>query len=460
MLYPNQVVRQRPKGKPTRQNPVKPLYELVQRWWTIGRRATLRNVTFVGVTGSCGKTTTVIFIDAILSSLGKTVCCTNESVRYRIEDAIRSTGRSTKFCVGEVGTKGPGDIARQAAYLKPQIGVVTTIGADHYRQFRSLEATATEKGRLVEGLPPDGVAILNADDPHVRAMAARTGARVLTFGLSPEADVRATEVSSAWPERLSLTVTHGADQVRFETRLVGEHWATSVLAALACGIACGMRLKACAEAIGAVQPPFGRYSVHGNGQGATYVLDSLKSPYWTIASGLQFVLNARAPRRTIVFGTISDYPGKASARYRRVARQALEVADRVIFVGAQSGHVDKLRQGDARDRLVSVQTAHQASALLAERVVPGELIYVKASRNADHLERIMLSQLDRVVCWREGCRRIWPVSTAVGTARRRPRPSGWLTPRMPHERAQAALHPRARVLARAGVLRRRVGLCL
>ncbi len=320
-------------------------------------------------------------------------------------DAIRSASRSTKYFVCEVATKAPGGIAHQTGFLKPQIGVVTTVGLDHYKQFRSLEAIATEKGRLVESLPPDGTAILNADDPHVRAMASRTSARVLTFGLSQEADVRATEVSSAFPDRLSLTVTHGEERVRVQTSLVGEHWVTSVLAALSCGVTCGMSLKACAEAIGAVQPALGRYSVHGTDHGATYVLDSAKSPYWTIASGLQFVMNARATRKTIVFGTISDYAGAASKHYRRVARQALEVADRVIFVGAQSGHVDKLRKGDVRDRLLSVQTAHQVSALLAERIVPGELIYVKASRNADHLERIMLSQLDRVVCWREGCRR-------------------------------------------------------
>ena len=79
------------------------------------------------------------------------------------------------------------------------------------------------------------------------------------------------------------------------------------------------------------------------------------------------------------------------------------MADRVIFVGPHSGHVDKLRQSDLRERLLSFQTAYQAGKFLSNSTIPGEIVYVKSSLAADHLERIMLSQLEEVVCWREGC---------------------------------------------------------
>ena len=105
----------------------------------------------------------------------------------------------------------------------------------------------------------------------------------------------------------------------------------------------------------------------------------------------------------MVFGTISDYPGDTTKRYRRVARQALQVADRVVFVGQQAGHMDRFRQGEAENRLFTFGTSYQASDFLARVAVPGELILIKGSLTADHLERIMLSQLDRVVCWRERC---------------------------------------------------------
>ena len=284
---------------------------------------------------------------------------------------------------------------------------MTTIGSDHYVKFRSLEATAQEKGILVERLPEWGTAILNADDPNVIGMARRTRARVLTFGLSPNADVRATDVSSTWPERLALTVAYNGEAVRLHTRFVGTHSTTSLLAAIACGIACGVDLTKCVAAVARAQPVFGRYSIHERSDGATYILDTHKAPFWTIASSYAFISSARATRRTIVFGTISDYPGERSRRYRRIARESLEVADRVIFVGPSAGHVSRLRQGDIRGRLFNFETVYQASAFLADDPLAGELIYVKASVS-EHLERIMLTEIHQVSCWRENCGKGWP----------------------------------------------------
>ena len=310
---------------------------------------------------------------------------------------------TAKFHVQEINAYVLGNVREQVKLIRPHIGVVTTIGSDHYSVYRNLEATAREKGFLVEALPKSGVAILNADDTHVKSMASRTSARVCTFGRSSEADVRAENVSGVWPDRLSLTVTYNNQNVRVETQLVGEHWVASILAAIAAGVACGLELRTCAEAVKEVEPTLGRYSVHIRNDGAAFILDTHKAPHWTIADGLSFVRAARARYKTIVFGTISDYPGANSPRYRRVARDALSVADRVIFVGPMSSHVANLREGDARDRLLTFETAYQASVFLKENIRPNEMIYMKASLVADHLERIMLSQLDEVVCWRERC---------------------------------------------------------
>jgi UDP-N-acetylmuramoyl-tripeptide--D-alanyl-D-alanine ligase len=383
------------------------------------RRFTLRHVTFIAVTGSCGKTTTIALSKAVLSSAG--TCWTRVgSSRWLVAETILSVGASTKFCLQELHASFPGIIGESLSLLKPQIGVVTTVGGDHYTNYRGLEATAREKGQLVERLPQSGVAILNADDPHVLNMAGRTRARLVTFGLSPQADVRAMEVSSVWPDRLSMKVAHQHETIRIETQMVGGHWVTSVLAAIATGIVSGVDLKFCAEAIRTVKPVFGRYSVHRRSDDAAYVLDTHKAPLWTIAPGLAFVRTARAPRKTMVFGTISDYPGARSPRYRRVAREALEVADRVIFVGPQSSHVDKLRRGEVGERVFTFETTYQASAFMAEGCVPAELIYIKASLT-DHLERIMLSQLDEVVCWRERCGK-WPPCTGCKNYRKAARP--------------------------------------
>ncbi len=375
------------------------------RYWSGQlRRRLLVRTTFVGVTGSCGKTTTVSLAADLLATDGSCYCREYQNTPGISATTVLSAPAWSKYCIQEISGDFPGAITAHVGVLKPHIGIVTTVGTDHYTTFRSLEAIAEEKGQLVEALPKRGTAILNADDPNVRAMAARTRARVLLFGLSPDADIRATEVSSVWPDRLSLTVIRGQERVHIQTKLVGEYWTTSILAAMACAIACGIDLETCARIIETFEPTTGRNSIHGEPGGPVFILDNAKAPFWTIPASLAFLAQANAPRKTAVFGTISDMPGRGHKKYRQVARKALEVADRVIFVGPQADAVDKmLRQKGLQERLSSFQTSYQASAFLSENPLADELIYIKASLT-DHLERIMLSQLDRVVCWRERCR--------------------------------------------------------
>jgi UDP-N-acetylmuramyl pentapeptide synthase len=280
-------------------------------WWRARqRRFTRSHVTYVGVTGSCGKTTTTRLIGAVLSSAGECRVDAGRNGERRVIANLLTVGPNTKFCIQELSGSRPGRIRRQASVLKPQIGVITTVGGDHYKNFRTLEATAEEKGQLVASLPADGTAILNADDPHVRAMAARTRAHVITYGLDPGADVRARDVRSTWPERLSLTVMHGGRELHLQTRLLGEYWVTSILAAIACGLARGIDLETCAKAIAACEPVFGRSSVHSLPDGPDHVLETQKAPLWTIANSMAFMRTARAKRKTMVFGTVSDYSGK------------------------------------------------------------------------------------------------------------------------------------------------------
>jgi UDP-N-acetylmuramoyl-tripeptide--D-alanyl-D-alanine ligase len=373
-------------------------------WVAILKRTQMRHATFTAVTGSCGKTTTAYLTAAVLRSSGACHVGIRNNGRKALVKNILSTDADTPFFVHEISGSSPGRIAAHVRILRPEIGIITTVGDDHYRNYRSLEATAQEKGRLVELLPRTGIAILNADDPHVLAMASRTGARVVTYGLSPDADVRATEVTGDWPDRLSLTVLHGRERARIQTRLVGHFWTSSVLAAVGCGIACGIDLRTCARAIEHCEAIFGRYSVHAKPNGPQYVFDH-KAPSWTFPSSFEFIEAARAARKTMVLGTISDYPGATGRRYRKIAKRALEVADRVVFVGPQSHHVRRLKQNGARDRLFVFKTTYQASMFLANHVEPDELVFIKGSLSVDHLERIMLSQVDQVVCWRDRCRR-------------------------------------------------------
>jgi UDP-N-acetylmuramyl pentapeptide synthase len=309
------------------------------------------------------------------------------------------------FCSHEMGSPAPGVMARSVRVLKPRIGVVTHIAEDHRISFRTLEATARDKGKLIEALPALGAAILNADDPRVLSMRERAEAKVITYGLSAHADVRAEAVSCAWPERLSLVVFHASDRVHVRTRLLGEHWTHAILAALATGIVLGIPLEAGARAIEAVDPVEGRMNPVLSADGVTFIQDDWKAPLWTIAGALDFMRQARARRKIVVIGTISDYSGKASRTYPAVARAARESADKVIFVGPLAHCALKARASERDDRILSFSTLHELRNFLDGYATAGDLVLLKGSRHTDHLERLVLARANRISCWRVGCGR-------------------------------------------------------
>lgn len=400
----------------------------IREWLAWRNRARLDRVCFVGVTGSAGKTTTVRLIHAVASRAGPAGIGGHTNSYSGATQAMTQVRSKHRFWVQEVGAHAPGAIAPTHALLRPHIGVVTAVGGDHRTNYRTLEATALEKGMMVELLPATGLAILNADDPFVRAMAARTKARVVLAGMAEDADVRGTVTAMRFPGTLSVEVAAGGRSVLVTTHLVGRHWVFPILAACAAGLEFGITLEDCAAAIADLHPTIGRYSVHRPPNGAVYVLDSIKAPFWTVAAGLALLADAEATRRTAVFGTISDYSGAAGARYRRIAREALDVADRVLFVGRNADSVSRLAAEYGKHRVKTFQTVAALRAFLAANTSDGELIYVKGSQTADHLERLVLADSVGVACWLtrcghhrgcEECRhRIWargtPPSLALG----------------------------------------------
>jgi UDP-N-acetylmuramoyl-tripeptide--D-alanyl-D-alanine ligase len=348
------------------------------------RRLALRHTTVVVVTGSCGKSTTKDLTAGVLRTrLRGFASPLNNNMPWHITRLVLKNRPSHEFCVIELGAAGETllPIEKPLRILQPSIGVVTNIGTDHFTVFRSLDATAEHKGQLIEALRPDGIAVLNADDPRVLGMRSRCRGRVVTYGFGAGADVTGANVTSAWPDRLALDVTAGGRTVHVQTRLCGTHLAPNVLAAIAVGHMMGIPLETAAEGIASVEPFEGRMSPVTTADGITFICDDQKSPMWTIPAALEFLRTARAPRKIVVQGTISDFPGNPGRKIPRVAAAILDYADILLGVGGHATYTLRARaRVDGRLRH-AVSTAEDALAWLQQHARRGDLILLKGSRS-------------------------------------------------------------------------------
>ena len=361
-------------------------------------RSLLSHVIFIGVTGSCGKTTAKEILGAILATQFRGL----KSIgNYNRPPSLARTVLRVRpwheFCVMEIALstrEGRIPLEVSIGLARPQIAVVTAIGKEHLSSYGSIEAIAAEKGKLVSALPPHGTAVLNVDDPHVSAMQARHAGRIISYGMGPDATVRADNVEASWPQRLSFTVHYQSESHHVSTQLCGAHWVPSVLAALAGAIAMQVPLAKAVRAVSTVPPFEGRMNPVMRSDGVTFIVDDAKAPLWTIPTVLQFMKQAQAPRKTIVMGTISDYSGKPERTYVSVARQALEVADHVVFVGHRASKCLKARRHPEDEALQAFYSKEAACDYLRELCRPGDLVLIKGSEY-NHLGTIVEDSLGR-----------------------------------------------------------------
>lgn len=371
-----------------------------------GHRGRLKNTRIVGVTGSCGKTTAKELIYEVLSSKwrgAKNQWTLNRTTNVAM--ALLRLRAHHHFFVQEVSVDFPGYIDGTLRLLRPHVGVVTVIGQDHYRAFRTREAVAAEKGKLIACLPDDGLAVLNADDELVLGMRALTRARCVTYGCSPTADLRAKDLSAAWPERLSFTLLASGERIPVRTRLCGKLWMPSALAALATAVGMGIPPDEAARTLEKIPPTPGRMCPVEVGDGITFIRDDWKSPLWTIPPVLEFMREARAKRKIIVLGNISDYAGGADRKYPAVARQAAEAADAILFVGPQAHLALKARKHVGEGKIEAFDHPKKLNEYLKTFLRAGDLVLIKGSNKADHLERLTLDRVKPVGCWRSRCGR-------------------------------------------------------
>jgi UDP-N-acetylmuramoyl-tripeptide--D-alanyl-D-alanine ligase len=195
----------------------------------------------IGVTGSLAKTSTKEAVAETLSEAWTTLRSEgNENNEIGVPLTLLRLGPEHDAAVLEMGMYVPGEIALLARLARPQVGVVTAIRGTHLSRAGTIDAIERGKGELVEALPADGTAVLNADDERVRRLRARTVARTLTYGFAPDADVRADEVVSLGAAGMRFTLVLGGERLSATTPALGRHSVHNALAAAAVGRAMGM----------------------------------------------------------------------------------------------------------------------------------------------------------------------------------------------------------------------------
>jgi UDP-N-acetylmuramoyl-tripeptide--D-alanyl-D-alanine ligase len=367
-------------------------------------RERLDDTVFIGVTGSVGKTTTKDIAVAVLSRHAPTRG-NAASLNYLIDLAqvVLGLRRSDRFAVVEIGISTPGSIDDKIALARPTIAALIVVGRDHIKAFGSQEAIAEEKGKLILALPPDGTAVLNADDPLVRAVGQRARARKLWFGTAPDADLRLVSATSSYPEPLTLVVAYQGREHTCVTGLHGTHLTVPVMAALGLAIAAGMPIEKAAAALVETQTTPGRMQLVTGDDGVTWIRDDYKAPHWSFQASLDHLKAARAARKVAVIGTLSDYSLSASKLYPKVAKQAREAADLVVFVGPHALRGLKARTGDDDRSIVGFTEIEDAHRFLQAELRAGDLVLMKGSNRADHLVRLLLARTRPVTCWTFGC---------------------------------------------------------
>ncbi|HTY27342.1 MAG TPA: UDP-N-acetylmuramoyl-tripeptide--D-alanyl-D-alanine ligase [Mycobacterium sp.] len=369
-------------------------------------------LTIIGLTGSSGKTSTKDLIAAVLRPLGEVVAppgSFNNELGHPW--TVLRAGEDTDFLVLEMSARHPGNIAALAAIARPSIAAVLNVGTAHLGEFGSREIIAETKSELVQALPVSGVAVLNADDPLVAAMDAKTVARVVRVGraghtaestmrLRNEAeeergdrglDVRAENIELDELARPRFTMVTATGRAEVQLAVHGEHQVSNALSAAAIALECGASLPQVAEALAGAGPTSRhRMEVRVRADGVTVINDAYNANPESMRAGLQalaVMARQQQNRSWAVLGEMGELGDESITEHDRVGRLAVRLdISRLVVVGTgrpmSAMHHGAVMEGSWGSESVMVPDADAALALLRAELQPGDVVLVKASNAA------------------------------------------------------------------------------
>jgi UDP-N-acetylmuramoyl-tripeptide--D-alanyl-D-alanine ligase len=342
----------------------------------------------LALTGSQGKTGTKDYLAQVLAGSGPTVATSaNNNNELGVPLTVLRADAGTAYLVVEMGARGVGHISYLCDIAPPWAAAVINVGTAHVGEFGSREAIAAAKGEIIEALPADGVAVLNADDDLTSAMGPRTAARVLTFGVAGDVSWRGVELDDLG--RPTFELGYAGEWAPVRLSQTGAHQVANAAAAAALAIAVGLPLATVAEALGRAEAASRwRMELHERPDGLLVVNDTYNANPASMAAAIDALvaIGGRRSRRTVaVLGEMRELGDTAAASHREVgAHAATAGVDVVLAVGEPAAGIAEGARGTAGWHGEAMLTAGRAEALdwLRKNAGPEDVVLVKASRGA------------------------------------------------------------------------------
>jgi len=362
---------------------------------------TASNLRVIGITGSVGKTSTKELTHAVLAMRYRTLASPgNLNSEQGLPLSLLGLGAEHERVILEMGMYGLGEIRRLCELSRPQIGIITNVGPSHLSRLGTIERIAAAKSELIQALPvadEGGVAILNWDDERVRPMADLTQARIFRYGLTPEADLWADEITSSGLDGIRFRFLHRrsggkVDSLFVRAPLLGRHSVHTALRAAAAGLVDGLEWGEIVSGIQNIPGQLRLVVIPGVNE-STVIDDTYNaSPESTIAA-LNLLADLQPQdggRRVAVLGDMRELGQFTSEGHKLVGRRAAAVVDLLVTVGELGEAIaeEALIVGYDATKLEPMVTADDAIALLHKRLQSGDIVLVKGSR-AIGMERIV-----------------------------------------------------------------------
>lgn len=355
----------------------------------------------VGVTGSSGKTSTKDLIGQVLMQHGSTFApAGSPNNELGLPLTILQAPTETKYLVAEMGMRGLGHINYLCDIAKPNISVVTNVGHAHIGEVGSIENIAIAKSEIVQNLTDQDFAILNFDDPLVRAMSSKTQAKVLTYGLSSKADVRAIDLTTEPSGTTNFVLCHQQDQVQVKLPLLGEHSVMNALAASAVGLVTGMSLPEIAGALAKVSVKSKwRMEISQLPNSVSLINDAYNANPESMTAALKTLASIETTgRRWAILGAMHELGDQSVAEHDRVGRLVVRLnIDQLVVVGqvAKPLHMGAEQEGSWDGESVWFPDFAQATDYICKRVSSNDVLLFKASRSEefDRLAELVASEI-------------------------------------------------------------------